>query len=163
MTSLNRVMLIGRLGKDPEIQHFDSGVVRASFSLATSEVYINKEGQKIEQTEWHNVVMWRKLAEIAEKYLQKGKLVYIEGRLKTRSWDDKDGNKRYVTEIDATNMIMLGTQGGEGGGHGGGNRYPARDSGSSYSGGQGNYGTRGDNSGMDTPIVDIPETDDLPF
>ncbi|MBK8470955.1 MAG: single-stranded DNA-binding protein [Sphingobacteriales bacterium] len=109
MTSLNRVMLIGRLGKEPEIQHFDSGVVRASFSLATSEVYINKDGQKIEQTEWHNIVMWRKLAEIAEKYLVKGKLVYIEGKLKTRSWDDKEGNKRYVTEIDASNMIMLGS------------------------------------------------------
>ncbi len=154
MTSLNRVMLIGRLGKEPEIQHFDSGVVRASFSLATSEVYINKDGQKVEQTEWHNIVMWRKLAEIAEKYLVKGKLVYIEGRLKTRSWDDKEGNKRYVTEIDATNMIMLGNQGTEGGG--GGSRYQGGSGG-------GQYNSPRTENPMDTPSVDIPEADDLPF
>jgi single-strand DNA-binding protein len=153
-------MLIGRLGKDPEIQHFDSGVVRASFSLATSEVYINKEGQKVEQTEWHIVVMWRKLAEIAEKHLQKGKLVYVEGRLKTRSWDDKDGNKRYVTEIDASNMIMLGMPPNS---DGGGNRYAGRDGGSYGGGGGSSYNApRTDSPSMDTPI-DIPETDDLPF
>jgi single-strand DNA-binding protein len=153
MTSLNRVMLIGRLGKEPEIQHFDSGVVRASFSLATSEVYINKDGQKIEQTEWHNIVMWRKLAEIAEKYLVKGKLVYIEGKLKTRSWDDKEGNKRYVTEIDASNMIMLGSQGNEGGG--GGTRYQG--------GGGGQYNSPRTDNAMDNPPIEMPESDDLPF
>ncbi|MCC7222665.1 MAG: single-stranded DNA-binding protein [Chitinophagales bacterium] len=153
MTSLNRVMLIGRLGKEPEIQHFDSGVVRASFSLATSEVYINKDGQKIEQTEWHNIVMWRKLAEIAEKYLVKGKLVYIEGKLKTRSWDDKEGNKRYVTEIDASNMIMLGSQGNEGGG--GGTRYQG--------GGGGQYNSPRTDNAMDSPPIEMPESDDLPF
>lgn len=155
MTSLNRVMLIGRLGKEPEIQHFDSGVVRASFSLATSEVYINKDGQKIEQTEWHNIVMWRKLAEIAEKYLVKGKLVYIEGKLKTRSWDDKEGNKRYVTEIDASNMIMLGSQGNEGGGGGGGTRYQG--------GGGGQYNSPRTDNAMDNPPIEMPESDDLPF
>ena len=153
MTSLNRVMLIGRLGKEPEIQHFDSGVVRASFSLATSEVYINKDGQKIEQTEWHNIVMWRKLAEIAEKYLVKGKLVYIEGKLKTRSWDDKEGNKRYVTEIDASNMIMLGSQGNEG--SGGGTRYQG--------GGGSQYNSPRTDNAMDSPPIEMPESDDLPF
>lgn len=154
MSSLNRVMLIGRLGKDPEIQHFDSGVVKASFSLATSEVYMNKDGQKVEQTEWHNVVMWRKLAEIAEKYLHKGKMVYIEGRLKTRSWDDKDNIKRYVTEIDASNMIMLGT-GGEGGGGGGG--YDK--------GGSSDRSSRSNNGGSSHEDIaaDFAGPDDLPF
>ncbi len=153
MSSLNRVMLIGRLGKDPEIQHFDSGVVKASFSLATSEVYMNKDGQKVEQTEWHNVVMWRKLAEIAEKYLHKGKMVYIEGRLKTRSWDDKDNIKRYVTEIDASNMIMLGT-GGEGGGGGGYDK-----------GGSSDRSSRSNNGGSSHEDIaaDFAGPDDLPF
>lgn len=168
MSSLNRVMLIGRLGKDPEIQHFDSGVVKASFSLATSEVYINKDGQRIEQTEWHNVVMWRKLAEIAEKYLHKGKMVYIEGRLKTRSWDDKDNVKRYVTEVDATNMIMLGSGGSEGGGNyqGGGGGYEKSGGGSGSGGGNYDRNLRGgsnNSSSHDDMPVDMGDADDLPF
>lgn len=158
MTSLNRVTLIGRLGKDPEIQHFDSGVVKAAFAVATSEVHVNKEGNKVEQTEWHNVVMWRKLAEIAEKYLRKGKLVYIEGRLKTRSWEDKDGNKRFITEIDASNMIMLGAPEG-GGGNGGG--YGNSGS-SNYGGG---YSQRSERPNYDAPppVESTGDVDDLPF
>jgi len=107
MRGLNKAMLIGRLGKDPEMTNFESGVVKASFSLATGEVYRNKEGEKIERTDWHNIVMWRKLAEIAGKYLKKGSRVYLEGKIKTRSWDDKDGNKKYITEIEVSDMHML--------------------------------------------------------
>lgn len=105
---VNKVILIGHLGKDPDIQTFDSGVKKASFSLATSEEYKDKDGNKVQQTEWHNIILWRGLAEVAEKYLAKGNQVYIEGKIKTRSWDDKDGNKRYTTEIVVDNMTMLG-------------------------------------------------------
>lgn len=107
MSGINKVILVGHLGKDPEIRHLDGGVTVASFPLATSETY-NKDGKKIEQTEWHNIVMWRGLADIASKYLQKGKLVYIEGKLRTRSFEDKEGHKKYTTEIVAENFTMLG-------------------------------------------------------
>ncbi len=107
MSGINKVILVGHLGKDPEVRHLDGGVSVASFPLATSETY-NKDGKKVEQTEWHNIVMWRGLADIASKYLQKGKLVYIEGKLRTRSFEDKEGNKRYTTEIVAENFTMLG-------------------------------------------------------
>src|SRR6476620_4879378 len=107
MSGINKVILVGHLGKDPEVRHLEGNVSVASFPLATSETY-NKDGKKVEQTEWHNIVMWRGLADIAEKFLVKGKLVYIEGKLRTRSWDDKDGNKRYQTEIVADNFTMLG-------------------------------------------------------
>ena len=107
MSGINKVILVGHLGKDPEIRHLDGGVTVASFPLATSETY-NKDGKKIEQTEWHNIVMWRGLADIASKYLQKGKLVYIEGKLRTRSFEDKEGHKKYTTEIIAENFTILG-------------------------------------------------------
>ena len=100
-------MLIGRLGKKPEIKYISENLPVTKFSLATSEAYKDKEGKKIETTEWHNIILWRGLAEMAEKYLDKGKLVYIEGKIKTRTWDDKDGNKKYFTEIVADNFIML--------------------------------------------------------
>ena len=109
MAGVNKVILIGNLGKDPEVRHLESGAVVANFSLATSETYKDrKTGEKITQTEWHNVVIWRGLAEVAEKYLKKGSSVYIEGKLRSRSWDDKDGIKRYTTEILADVMTMLG-------------------------------------------------------
>lgn len=104
---VNKVILIGNLGKDPEIQNFDKGVKKAAFSLATSETYRNREGQEIEQTEWHNIVLWRGLAEVAEKYLRKGSQVYIEGRIRSRSYE-KDGQKRYITEIEGETLNMLG-------------------------------------------------------
>lgn len=107
---INKAILIGNVGKDPEVRHLDSGVTVASFSLATSETYRNKEGQKVTNTEWHNIVVWRGLAEVAEKYVKKGNPLYIEGKIRTRSWDDKDGNKRYTTEIVADNMQMLGSK-----------------------------------------------------
>ena len=108
MAGVNKVILVGNLGKDPEVKYLDNGVAVANFSLATTENYKNKEGEKVSQTEWHNIVMWRGLAEVAEKYLKKGASVYIEGKIKTRKWEDKDGNTRYNTEILADNMTMLG-------------------------------------------------------
>ena len=108
MSGVNKVILIGNLGKDPEVRYLDSGIAVANFSLATTENYRNKEGEKVSQTEWHNVVLWRGLAEIAEKYLKKGSSVYIEGRIRNRKWEDKEGNTRYNNEILADNMTMLG-------------------------------------------------------
>lgn len=110
---LNKVMLIGRLTRDPELRTTPSGVAVCTISIATSYAYTNKEtGQKVEQTEFHNVVLWRKLGEIANQYLKKGTQVFIEGRLQTRSWDAQDGQKKYRTEIVADNMIMLQRAGG---------------------------------------------------
>jgi len=109
MRTLNKVMLIGRLGKDPEVQRFESGTVKASFPLATNESYTDRNGNKVENTDWHNIVMWRGLATVAEKYLRKGNLIYVEGKVKTRSWEDREGTKRYITEIEVQDMSMLNT------------------------------------------------------
>lgn len=106
--SVNKVILVGNVGKDPEIRHLDSGVAVANFPLATSESYTAKNGERVTTTEWHNIVLWRGLAEVAEKYVTKGRQLFIEGRIRTRSYDDKDGNKRYITEIYGDNMQMLG-------------------------------------------------------
>lgn len=144
MSGINKVILVGHLGKDPEVRHLEGGVTVASFPLATSETF-TKDGRKIEQTEWHNIVMWRGLADIASKYLQKGKLVYIEGKLRTRSFEDKEGHKKYTTEIVAENFTMLGrkTDFDEGNGN--------------------NSGSQGSAKNEDT--VDLSEEggDDLPF
>lgn len=113
--SVNKVILVGNLGKDPELRYTPSGVAVATFSLATSERYKDKNGEWVDKTEWHNVVAWRQLAEICGKYLHKGKQVYIEGKLQTRSYDDRDGNKRYTTEIVADQMQMLGRAGEDNG------------------------------------------------
>ncbi len=110
MAGVNKVILLGHLGKDPEIRTTENGVKVATFSLATSESYKNKEGQKIDQTEWHNIVIWRGLAEIAEKFLKKGSQVYLEGKIRTRNWDDKEGIKRYTTEIIVDNLNLVGTK-----------------------------------------------------
>jgi single-strand DNA-binding protein len=108
-SSVNKVILIGNLGKDPEVRHLESGVGVANFSIATSETYKDrKTGERVSQTEWHNVVLWRGLADVAEKYLKKGDKIYIEGKLKTRTWQDQQGNNRYTTEIVADNLTMLG-------------------------------------------------------
>jgi single-strand DNA-binding protein len=107
MSGINKVILVGHLGKDPEVRYLEGGVSVASFPLATTETF-NKDGRKVEQTEWHNIVLWRSLADVAAKFLQKGKLVYIEGKLRTRSFEDKEGVKKYTTEIVAENFTMLG-------------------------------------------------------
>lgn len=108
MSGVNKVILIGNLGSDPEVKHMENGSVVANVSIATSRSYKNKAGEKVDDTEWHRVVFWGKLAEIVESYLRKGKTVYVEGRLTTRKWNDKDGVERYTTEIVAEQMNMLG-------------------------------------------------------
>ena len=113
MSGVNKVILVGRLGKDPEVRTFENGSKKVSFPLATSETYKDKEGRRVEQTEWHNIICWRNLADIAEQYLNKGKLIYLEGRLRTRSWED-NGLKKYITEIEATTFTMLGSKSEEG-------------------------------------------------
>jgi single-strand DNA-binding protein len=142
MAGVNKVILVGNIGKDPEVRYLDGGVAVANFPLATSETYKDKTGNRIEQTEWHNIVLWRGLAEITEKYLKKGSQVYVEGKIRTRSWDDKDGVKRYTTEIVADNMTMLG--GRKDGGNSG-----------TQSGGQ-------TSQAQSTPSSDA-SSDDLPF
>ncbi len=111
MSSVNKVILIGNLGKDPEVRSIEGGAKVASFTLATNEVFKGKDGNKVEQVEWHNIVVWRGLAELAEKYLKKGSQIYLEGKIKSRSWDDKEGNKRYITEIVGDSMTFLGKPG----------------------------------------------------
>lgn len=136
--SLNKVMLIGHLGKDPEVKFMQSGQAMAKFSLATNRSW-EKDGQRTEKTDWHNIVIFGKLAEVAGQWLSKGKQVYLEGRLETRNYE-KDGQKHYVTEVIADQMIMLGGKGdGGGGGGGGGDSQP-----------EANYG------GSQTPPDDIP-------
>lgn len=148
MSGINKVILVGHLGKDPEVRHLEGNVSVASFPLATSETF-NKDGRKVEQTEWHNIVMWRGLADVAAKYLQKGKLVYIEGKLRTRSYEDREGVKRYTTEIVAENFTMLGRK---------------SDFESSGNGEKHNSGPGHGNDPASTP-VDFNEnkSDDLPF
>ncbi len=107
MRGVNRVVLIGNLGKDPEIQYLEGNIPVAKFTLATRETYKDKMGKLISHAEWHNIVAWRGLAELSQKYLLKGSLVYIEGRLKTKYWEDRDHNKKVLTEIIADNLIML--------------------------------------------------------
>lgn len=104
---VNKVILIGNVGADPDVRYLEGGTAVANLRLATTERYKNKNGENIDQTEWHNIVLWRGLAEIVEKYVHKGMRLYIEGRIRTRSWDDQNGNKRYTTEIWADNMQML--------------------------------------------------------
>ena len=106
----NRVQLIGHLGMNPEVKTLESGTKFAKFSLATNDSYVNTKGEKIEETEWHNVIAWNKTAELVESYLQKGKEVALEGKLTTRSWDDKKGTKRYITEVVCSEILFLGSK-----------------------------------------------------
>ena len=124
MAGINKVILVGNLGKDPEVRYFQDGTAVANFTIATSRQWKDKSsGEKKEQTEWHKVVAFRRLAEICGEYLHKGKQVYVEGRLQTREWEDKDGNRRWTTEIVANEMQMLGPKGGDS--SGGGDYYKA--------------------------------------
>lgn len=147
MSGINKVILVGHLGKDPEVRHLDNNVSVASFPLATSETY-NKDGRRVEQTEWHNIVMWRGLADIASKYLHKGKLVYIEGKIRTRNYEDKEGIKRYSTEIVAENFTMLGRK-------------------TDFEGGDGQQGakhhSKEEENKVDFKENDRKDEDDLPF
>ena len=117
MSGVNKVILVGNLGKDPEIRHLEGGASVARFSLATNEYYKDKQGTRVERTEWHNITAWRGLAEVAEKYLKKGQQVYVEGKLRTRQYQDKDNQTHYITEVVVDELTMLG--GRPGGGVGG--------------------------------------------
>jgi single-strand DNA-binding protein len=141
--SVNKVILVGNVGRDPEIRHLDKGVAVARFSLATTENYTSKTGEKVSNTEWHNVVAWRGLAEVVEKYVKKGSQLYIEGRLRTNSYE-KDGVKHYSTEINADTMHMLGKR--EGQGESSGQPVPAETL-----------------QTVSEPDFSQPEEDDLPF
>lgn len=110
MAGVNKVILIGNLGKDPEVRTFEDGTKVANFSLATTETYKNKDGNKVDQTEWHRIVLWRGLADVAEKYLHKGESIYVEGKITTRKYTDKDGVERSIIEIVGDNMTMLGSR-----------------------------------------------------
>ncbi|XZF14240.1 single-stranded DNA-binding protein [Chitinophagaceae bacterium MMS25-I14] len=116
MRGVNRVMLIGNLGRDPDLQYLEGNIAVAKFPLATTETFKDKNGNLVSQTEWHTVVLWRGLAELAQKYLHKGSLVFIEGRLRTRTWEDKDKNRRFSTEIVGDNLVMLDKRKENGGG-----------------------------------------------
>jgi single-strand DNA-binding protein len=152
--SVNKVILIGNLGKDPEVKYTPSGTAVAKFSLATNERYKDKSGEWQDRTEWHNIVAWQRTAEIAGEYLKKGRSVYIEGRLQTRSWDDKEtGQKKYMTEIVVSDLVLLGGGRGEGENAGGG----AQRSRSSASSGGGQKPE--DDFAQSTTITD----EDIPF
>ena len=143
MRGVNRVMLIGNLGKDPDVQFLEGNIAVAKFPLATTETFKDRSGKLVSQTEWHTVVLWRGLAELAQKYLHKSSLVYIEGRLRTRSWEDKEGNRKFATEVVGDNLIMLDKR--------------SDGPGPSTSGDSGIEGT----GGSDLPIGDPSES--LPF
>ena len=143
MGSVNKVILVGNLGKDAEVRVTPGGQSVASFSMATTENWTSKEGEKKEQTEWHRIVLWGKQAESLQEYLVKGKQIYVEGRLQTRQWDDKEGNKRYTTEIKADRITLLG---------GGGGRSSGMDRGGSHPAG-----------GPDEPPMEPITDDDIPF
>lgn len=152
---VNKVFLLGNLGRDPEVRSTSSGQPVANFSMATSRRWRDKSGQLQEQTEWHNIVCFGRQAEVAGRYLNKGKQVFVEGRIQTSSWDDRNtGEKKYRTEIICENFQMLGGSGGGGGGGGGGNRggYPDYDD-PSYG------GSSGDSSGGGQ----VDDDDDIPF
>jgi len=110
MAGVNKVILLGNLGKDPEVRHLEGGSVVANFTLATNEFYKDKQGSRVERTEWHNISAWRGLAELAEKYLKKGSQIYVEGKLRTRQYQDKDNQTRYITEIMAEEISLLGSR-----------------------------------------------------
>jgi single-strand DNA-binding protein len=150
MASVNKVILIGNLGKDPEVRHLEGGVAVARFPIATSETYKDKSGNKQEKTEWHNIVVWRGLAEVAEKYLKKGQSVFIEGKIRTNQYQDKEGVQRYSTEIVADSMTMLGGKG------------------DSNNNGDSNYqssspAASGNSSASNASSFQNDEPDDLPF
>ena len=149
MGSVNKVILIGNLGRDSELRYTPGGAAVATLNMATTEVWNDKQGQKQEKTEWHRIIVWGKQAESLQEYLTKGKQIYVEGRLQTRQWDDKDGNKRYTTEIKADRITLLG---------GGGGRS-SMDRGGGSTGG----GSTGGGGGAEEPPMQPITDDDIPF
>ena len=160
MAGVNKAILVGNLGRDPELRHTPNGQAVVNFTLATSETWTDKSGERQERTEWHRIVVWGKTAEMCNQYLSKGRTVYVEGRIQTREWEDKDGNKRYTTEINASTVNFIGPRTGGGG-----------DGGSSYGGGGGSGGApRSGGSGSSPDSLaggandnSPPVDDDIPF
>lgn len=147
MAGVNKVILVGNLGKDPEVRHLEGGNSVANFTLATNEYYKDKQGARVERTEWHNISAWRGLAELAEKYLKKGSQVYIEGKLRTRQYQDKDQQTRYITEIIAEEISLLG----------------GRPGGNNGSGGNGSNTGAANGTDENVSLRQEPELDQLPF
>lgn len=152
--SVNKVILVGRLGKDPEVRYTTGGQAVANFTMATDFSYKDRNGERQKRTEWHRVVAWRKLAEIVQQYLKKGSLVYIEGRIETREWQDKEGQKRYTTEIIANDMRMLGGR-GEGMAAGAGAAAPGGSRSEDF-----NHAAPDDSFGSSSPEIN---DEDIPF
>jgi len=150
MGSVNKAILVGNLGRDAEMRFTAGGTPVATVSLATTERYNDRDGNKKEDTQWHRVVIWGKTAESLHEYLTKGKQIYVEGRIQTREWTDKDGNQARTTEIRADRIVLLG---GGGGGAGGGGPRPSRE----------RYDSAGDQGGPEMAPVDSPSDDDIPF
>ncbi|MFN3597515.1 MAG: single-stranded DNA-binding protein [Rubricoccaceae bacterium] len=164
---VNKVILIGNLGADPELRYTGTGTAVCNMRVATTETYKDRDGNLVENTEWHNVVAWSRLAEICGEYLKKGSQVYFEGQLQTRQWEDKDGNTRYTTEIKVREMTLLGGRGGDSGYDGGYERQEAR-GGASRSGGNGQARASQSRSARPAPQPSYDEdgfgpADDLPF
>ncbi|MDX2494293.1 MAG: single-stranded DNA-binding protein [Desulfuromusa sp.] len=169
--SVNKVILVGNLGKDPELRYTPSGTAVVTFSLATTERYNDRDGNKQSKTEWHNIVAWRQLAEICGKYLHKGKQIYVEGKIQNRSYDDRDGNKRYISEVVMNEMQMLGSrddnQSGGGGGYAGGQNQNQGSQSSNQGGQNQNQNQNQNNSGQqqgggfEEPVFN-PD-DEIPF
>ena len=150
MAGVNKVILLGNLGKDPEVRVFEGGTKKAAFTLATGETFLDKNGQRQDRTEWHNVVFWGNIVDVIEKYLKKGSQVYVEGRITTRSYDDKEGQKRYITEIVGQSMTLLG--GRPSSGEGSDNSY------------QGNNNSKQEvTESVNSNILSDNSSDDLPF
>jgi single-strand DNA-binding protein len=157
MGSVNKVILVGNLGRDAELRYTPGGAPVATLNMATTEVWNDKaSGQKQEKTEWHRIVLWGKSAESLSEYLSKGKQIYVEGRLQTRKWQDKDGNDKYTTEIRGDRIVLLGGGGGGGGMGGGGGRQQQRGAAGAGAGGGGEHEPMGE------PITDLTD-DDIPF
>jgi single-strand DNA-binding protein len=154
MGSVNKVILVGNLGRDAELRYTPGGAAVATLNMATTEVWNDKQGQRQEKTEWHRVVLWGKSAESLAEYLTKGKQIYVEGRLQTRQWDDKDGNKRYTTEIRGDRIVLLAGGGRSAGGGGGYGGAASRGGGMEEVGGGGH--------GADAPSEPLTD-DDIPF
>jgi len=158
--SVNKVILVGRLGRDPETRYTGSGQAVANFSVATDETYKDKAGERQKRTEWHKIVVWGKQAEIAQQYLKKGSLIFIEGRIQSREWQDKEGQKRTSFEIVATNFRMLGGRGDGGAGGGGASMGGARAEEHDQSGPSDDFGGHGGGGGTAGPEI---SDEDIPF
>jgi single-strand DNA-binding protein len=164
MAGVNKAILVGNLGRDPELRTTPNGQSVVNFTLATSETWTDKSGERVERTEWHRIVVWGRTAEMCNQYLSKGRTVYVEGRIQTREWEDKDGNKRYTTEINANTVNFIGPRTGSGGGGGGGGASGE----SGPSGGDGGDGGDAGDAGPSGNAGDAgdagpPMDDNIPF